>query len=68
MKENKNFHVVGEATALSLRSTPTTGSLIFREEQQRVNNGLVQFPRRPAKGKLFFVDRFRDILKNHADK
>jgi hypothetical protein len=38
----RNFYirssgVVGEATALFPRSTPTTGSFIFREAQQRVN-------------------------------
>jgi hypothetical protein len=33
----RSIHVVGEANALSLRSTPTTGSFIFREDQQRAN-------------------------------
>jgi len=37
----RSIHVVGEATALFLRSTPTTGSFIFREDQQRVKNHLL---------------------------
>ena len=32
----RSIHVVDEAIALVPRSTPTTGSSIFREDQQRV--------------------------------
>jgi hypothetical protein len=32
----RSIHFVGEATALFPRSTPTTGSFIFHEDQQRV--------------------------------
>jgi hypothetical protein len=35
------IHVVGQATTLFPRSTPTTGSFIFREDKQRVKLSVV---------------------------